>query len=89
MMLVSVSFTFEAESMADAQEIVASWQVTPGVRLLGLQGTESGLAQPVEITMGGTIGVGALKVKPPQSPPPVTPSPGGPSLSSQPKQEGS
>lgn len=55
-MHVSVSFAFEAESMDDAREIVATWKVTPGVTLLGLAGVEQGLEQAVEITTGGTIG---------------------------------
>lgn len=55
-MLISVSFTFEAESIEEAQAIVASWTVTPGVRLTGLSGTTPGVQRPVEVTMGGTIG---------------------------------
>ena len=74
---ISVSFTFQADTIEEAKEVVATWKVSPGVTLLGLQGTVPGNARPVEIAMGGTIG-GALLVTgqqplysdlPPQPPP--------------------
>lgn len=82
MMEISVSFTFEAENMAAAQEAVATWTVHPGVKLLGLSGTEHGIAKPVVLPAGGTIG-GHLLVTAQHSyadelPPPVQRSPGGP-----------
>ena len=81
MMEVSVSFTFEAESMEEAQRLVSTWTVHPGVKLFGMQGTEQGIKYPVEMPMGGTIG-GALLVTAQQAaipmPPDVVPSPGGP-----------
>lgn len=55
-MLINVSFTFEAETIEEAQEIVATWTVTPGAQLLGLSGTVQGVQRPVRVAMGGTIG---------------------------------
>jgi hypothetical protein len=66
-MHVSVSFAFEAESMDDAKEIVATWTVTPGVTLLGMSGIVEGLQQAVPIMEGGTIG-GHLLVTAQRSP---------------------
>ena len=74
MMHISVSFTFDAESMEEAQETVASWVVTPGVTLLGMQGTEQGMSHPVTMPMGGTIG-GALLETAQRSPAPTPPLP--------------
>ena len=83
MMHISVSFTFDAESMEEAQETVAAWVVTPGVTLLGMQGTEQGTLHPVTMTMGGTIGGALLETaqRPPAPtppPPPLGPPPGAP-----------
>ena len=76
-MQISVAFGFEAESMEEAQEIVATWKVSPGVVIFGMSGTVHGIAQPVEVTTGGTIG-GTLLVKGQRSPaedfPPMPPS---------------
>ena len=58
-MLINVSFTFEAETMEEAQAIVATWTVPPGAQLVGLSGTVQGVQRPVTVAMGGTVG-GAL-----------------------------
>lgn len=76
-MIVSVSFTFECESMEEAQDIVATWEVTPGVTMLGMQGTTVGAVKPAVMLMGGAIGPAPFAERA-QMPPPVTPAPGGP-----------
>ena len=55
-MLINVSFTFEAETIDEAQAIVATWTVTPGAQLVGLSGTVQGVQRPVVVAMGGTVG---------------------------------
>jgi hypothetical protein len=76
--LINVNFTFEADSIEEAQEIVATWTVTPNARLTGLAGMVQAVQHPVAVTMGGAVG-GALReatLRDARSI--VTPAPGGP-----------
>lgn len=76
-MLINVSFTFEAETIEEAQDIVATWTVTPGAELLGLSGTVQGVRRPVKVAMGGTVGSAMRAAQRPFAddppPTPVTP----------------
>ena len=74
-MLINVNFTFEAESIEEAQEIVATWEVTPNARLTGLAGMVQVVQNPVAVRMGGAVG-GALREAMQRST--FAPAPGGP-----------
>jgi hypothetical protein len=81
-LLISVTFTFEAESIEEAQDIVATWTVTPGVQMLGLLGTAQGARRPVNVRMGGAIGssmrAAQREFDEDMLSTPVRPAPGGP-----------
>jgi hypothetical protein len=76
-MIITASFSFEAESLEEGEKIVSTWVVTPGVSLNGVQGTTvTHLAVPVQVGPTGSVGT-ALAVRKsrfvsaPQPPAPV------------------
>lgn len=83
-MLISVTFTFEAESIEEAQDTVSTWAVTPGVQMLGLTGTVQGVQRPVNVRMGGSIGSSMRAAQrsfdEDMLSTPVRPAPGGPTV---------
>lgn len=74
-MVINVNFTFDADSIEEAEAIVATWTVTPNARLTGLAGMVQAVQNPSPVTMGGAVG-GALHAATRRSM--VTPAPGGP-----------
>jgi hypothetical protein len=88
----SVTFTFDADTEDEALAIVGRWEVTPDVKMYGLQGTTNVVPRPVEVTLSpGPRGNGLVPLEGPiahviENPdwpvplPPggITPAPGGP-----------
>ena len=81
-MIITASFSFEAESLAEGEAIVGTWTVTPGVMLNGVQATivTQRSAGPTEIGSTGNVGIalGARKARAIGSPPLPPPVPGVP-----------
>lgn len=79
-MIITVSFSFEAESLEEGEAIVGTWKVSPGATLNGIQGTTIQVltGQPVQIGTTGNVGT-AIAVRKadannlaPRSPAPVS-----------------
>jgi hypothetical protein len=64
----SATFNFEADSAEEAEAIVGSWTVTPGVTLMGVSGFVNVLQSgPKPIPYGGNVAA-ALDMPSPISP---------------------
>lgn len=74
----SVNFTFEAEDLAEAEAIVGTWVITPGVTITSLQGTIQPNFRPTAVGADGNLGTAVEKARmemlnpgpPPNLPPP-------------------
>ena len=75
--LINVNFTFDADSIEEAQDVVSTWTVTPNARLTGLAAMVQVVEHPVAVTMGGAVG-GALREATQRGARSVIPAPGGP-----------
>jgi hypothetical protein len=71
----SATFTFEADTPEDAEEIVGQWTVTPDVTLVSVSGVVQVMqAGPQPIPYGGNVAA-ALDAQPPPPMPPPPPLP--------------
>jgi hypothetical protein len=72
-MLFSTNLSFEAESMEEAQQIMASWWVTAGTTIHSLMAADMGVLTPTTVTKSGPIGdallISAQRASPPPQPP--------------------
>lgn len=82
------SFTFEADTIEEAEAIVSTWEVTPGVVLMSLSGMVQALRYgPQPIPYGGSVAP-AFAGGPPAPPSlPYAPPPPGLALTEQPPEE--
>lgn len=78
-MKYTVTFGLEADSHTEAEEIISTWIVTPGVILFSLVAIPEPL-QPATIDQGGLVGtaLASAKLASIEAPPAVVPAPGGP-----------
>jgi hypothetical protein len=64
-----VHFSFDADTLEEAEAILGTWKVTPGVTLMSLSGSVQSMTNgPQPIPYGGSVGA-ALKSAEPLPPP--------------------
>lgn len=74
--MISASFSFEAESLEEGEAIVGTWVVTPGTRLNGVQASLSRTpGGAVEVGSTGNVGTALAVAKSYRTGPPPPPAP--------------
>lgn len=80
----TVNFTFEAEGLEEAKELVGTWIVTPGTVLTSLMGTINPMFRPTQVGMDGKVGTAVAAAEMKDSMPPMQPGPPPPTPQSAP-----